>query len=117
MYYNESFIQNNISNGIPMLIIGHCPTVGHAWVVDGYDIASYQLVTFAQLWNKIWIASESDEITLRYLYHFNWGWYGINNGYFNANVFNTAAVQFPDTNNNSASYNFNTGVSLLSVWR
>ena len=116
--YGESFIRNNLNNGKPMLIRGNNDNLeGHAWVVDGYDTATYQYVTYAHPYGSLiwWIDSTGDTFT-RYLYHFNWGWYGKNNGYFFANVFDTSAVQFPDTNNNSMAYNLSYNVQLLSIW-
>ena len=116
--YGESFIRNNLNNGKPMLIRGDNNLEGHAWVVDGYDTATYQYVTYAHPYGSSiwWIDSTGDTFT-RYLYHFNWGWYGVCNGYFTGSVFNTDNVVFPDTPNNLAGCYFNANVGTITVWK
>ena len=116
--YSESFIRNNLNDGKPMFIGGDNYYGAHAWVVDGYDNVTYQYRTYAHPYGTIiwWVDSYGDTFT-NYLYHFNWGWYGENNGYYNANVFDVSAVQFPDTNNNNHDpYNFKYHVKLLAIW-
>ncbi len=119
--YSESYIRNNLNDGKIMFIKGYKinENGGHGWVVDGYDAATYQRQTYAHPFGTVnpiwWLQSIGDPYTV-YLYHFNWGWYGINNGYFNANVFDTSAVQFPDTDSNYANYNYGRGVELLLIW-
>jgi len=121
--YNTGLIENNILSGIPMLIKGarygeNNNLIGHAWVLDGYNIITYQYCTIAHLYGtgETWIDSLGDVFT-ETLYHFNWGFYGVNNGYFDAYVFNTASVQYPDTNLNYYMRNYQYDISLIPIWQ
>ena len=120
--YNDSYIRNSLNDGKLVLVEGYGKNRGndaHAWVLDGYDAATYQRKTYAHPYGTVnpvwWLQSVGDPYTV-YLYHFNWGQYGINNGYFNANVFDMFAVQFPDTHYNYLDYNYSLGVHLLLIW-
>lgn len=117
-YYNELSVRNSLSNGKVILMSGQCDEGRHEWIIDGYDTATYQIYTYAHPYGSFvwWLDTVSDPYSV-YLYHINWGFYGSNNGYFNANVFNMAAVQYPDTNSNPFSDNFNTDLISLSIWR
>lgn len=52
----NSLLKNEMDNGRPVLYAGFGPVGGHAFVFDGYDASS--------------------------LFHINWGWGGMSNGYF-----------------------------------
>ncbi len=52
----DSIIRNELDNGRPVYYSGYSTTGGHAFVCDGYDADG--------------------------LFHFNWGWSGLSNGYF-----------------------------------
>ena len=54
---------------------------GHAWVCDGAH--------YYHLHSGIPLAGGGNDITEIYM-HFNWGWNGSYNGYFLAEVYNTA---------------------------
>lgn len=52
----RNIIMENLENGMPMIYSGSGSAGGHAWVCDGYQDTSN--------------------------FHMNWGWGGLNNGYF-----------------------------------
>lgn len=117
--YNENAIRTLLNNCKPIIIFGKKPnyTIGHFWVIDGYDTVTYQIYTYAHpVGSLIWWVDSIGESFTEYLYHYNWGWYGLNNGYFNANVFDVSAVQYPDTNNNYATGTYSNNVKFLPVW-
>ncbi len=80
-------------------------TSGHAWVVDGY----YRMTI-----SKFYFTGEVETRNIMYN-HVNWGWRGINNGYFLDNVFNTADYYLLDPNpsNASVSYNYNQNIRYI----
>ncbi|WP_455587775.1 thiol protease/hemagglutinin PrtT [Bacteroides sp.] len=59
-HFNESdwsdFLKAELSEKRPILYFGEGPSGGHAFVCDGYDVNGF--------------------------FHFNWGWGGISNGYY-----------------------------------
>ncbi len=62
----ENIIYNELAAGRPVMYGGQSTSVGHEFVCDGYDGNGY--------------------------YHFNWGWSGISDGYFQLNALNPDAV-------------------------
>lgn len=60
----DNLIFNELSNGRPVMYGGFSSS-GHSFVVDGYDGDG--------------------------LYHINWGWNGVNNGYFKLSILNPSA--------------------------
>lgn len=91
---------------------------GHIWVADGYDDITTTIYTYTYH-----PGSPDHNIIFVYgpiqntYYHFNWGWYGVCNGYFTGSVFNTDNVVFPDTPNNLAGCYFNANVGTITVWK
>lgn len=70
---------------------------GHAWVADGYDQLDYHYY-FAK-WdfqNKVWIVEKNANFSDR-LIHFCWGWDGVDDGYFEGEVFNAFDYTFKKT--------------------
>lgn len=64
---------------------------GHAWVADGGKITGSKIIrTYTQEHNIITGEPLVEVVynTTTY-FHFNWGWDGLNNGYFVAGVFDT----------------------------
>lgn len=112
--YNEflsiSGIKAQLNQERPVLAIASAYTqngsVGHAWNIDGLDNMSYFVNWYAESADGTRYLIESDGPYYEDMFHINWGWNGANNGYFVCGVFNAPAVQFPDTNNNGADYNF-----------
>ena len=71
----------------------------HAWVVDGYKKYTIRSVSHA---------TEPGTISTRTIYynHFNWGWNGIDNGYFLENVFTPSRGSDYDGENNNDNRNY-----------
>lgn len=114
--YSITGINDSLSNGKPLLISGRLNDGrGHTWILDGYDEIQYWIYAYEIKadGSRILLFTNGPYSTM--LYHFNWGWYGQNDGYFNSNVFATDQAIFTDTNNNSISYNFDQGVVTLSA--
>lgn len=113
-------LKTELNNAHLLLTIGLINSdEGHAWVMDGYTELEYMTYIYHKegIGNlSPWILFEIVGPSYKSLYHLNWGWYGINNGYFSYNVFNTSDVINPDTNNNFVSYNFY-DIRFLSVYR
>lgn len=67
---------------------------GHAWVADGYDqLDWYEYFAEWDFTNKQWIVKK-DRPYSRKLIHFCWGWNGMDDGYFEGDVFNTTQGKF-----------------------
>jgi len=62
-----SLLENELTNGRPILYVGYGNQGGHAWVCDGYNGATGD-------------------------FHMNWGWGGYENGYYNLNSLNPANI-------------------------
>lgn len=102
----------------PLLLVGWTyDSIGHVWVLDGYQKRERYEQTMRRINNSQWFPVGDLHITTTYFMHYNWGWYGVCNGYYYANVFNTSSVFFPDTNQNYANYNFKYNVEMMSVYR
>ena len=99
--YNYANVVNTMDLGRPVLMIGFRDDtpIGHVWVADGYVI---RLVTTEQAYNYAIIETADDgTVTVRYedipsttvakyeLLHFNWGWGGRGDGYYDQKVFDT----------------------------
>jgi len=69
----EEMIQNELHAGRPVYYTGQASSLGHAFVIDGYDGDS--------------------------LYHVNWGWSGIEDGYFALDALNTSIGDFNSSQN------------------
>ena len=109
---------NSLNVSRPLLIEGFTyDSVGHVWVLDGYRKCRKYRQKFRRIDYSEWNPIGSPQITTTYYMHYNWGWYGNSNGYFHSNVFNTSMVYFPDTNQNTAQYNFKYDVKMMSVYR
>ena len=63
---------------------------GHSWVCDGYNYEKSIRYHFERAYPEGYILT-GIFTTETYLYHYNWGWYGDCNGYFNSNVLNTTS--------------------------
>lgn len=73
--WNE-IIYQQIENNTPIIYVGGNEKTSHAFVIDGYDESG--------------------------LFHINWGWDGLSNGYFTMDVFNP----------NGQSFNMNQGMII-----
>ena len=66
----ESMLRDNLDLGMPLYYSASGPDGGHAFVCDGYDDSN--------------------------MFHFNWGWQGLDNGYYAINGFYLSHYSFPD---------------------
>lgn len=115
--YSITDINNKLSNGYPLLISGWLISgPGHTWILDGLDALQYWVYSYQVNPNGPDTLLFTNGPYSTTLYHFNWGWYGENDGYFEGNVFATNQVQFPDTENNGVSYNFYDQVHTLCTY-
>ena len=95
--------------------------IGHVWVLDGYG----KRVTIRQQykWNNagFWQPNGLPIISRWGLFHYNWGWYGICNGYFLIPGLDTSEAFLYDnregTDVNYVVRNYNENVYRLSVYR
>ena len=80
---------------------------GHAFVIDGYIDCGEYYQTY--IWNgSIYVLFDQTEITGRHVFHINWGWNGVCNGYFPFDVFNTdLADEYDDSSLNNTSSHCN----------
>lgn len=75
---------------------------GHAWIADGYkDYVLYQ-DTYAQAYPAPgYYLVNSVQIDERHALHFNWGWDGECNGYFNFGIYNSGNPDSYDGSTNT----------------
>lgn len=115
--YSNASIKDTLDVGCPMLICGWDYNLqnvaGHVWVMDGY----HEIANLHYWITRPYVGSDEEvaylvDTTYSYLYHFNWGWYGENNGYFSYNVFNTELGEY-DEIHQTKNYNFNSSVVIL----
>ena len=66
----NNMLRDNLDMGMPLYYSAQGSDGGHAFVCDGYD--------------------DSD------MFHFNWGWQGLDNGYYPINGFYLSHYSFPD---------------------
>lgn len=109
-------LESELDDGHILLVRGSRSGSGHAWVLDGYTEAEYYEEIYHISGNTI-IIDETFGPLYTNLYHINWGWYGMNNGYFAHNVFNTKKVIFPEGNIIFTDRNYSIGVKFLPVYR
>lgn len=115
--FNSSTCIGQLDNQHVMIMYGNQNGEnGHFWILDGYDIADYYIYTYIQTGNSAPVLDHISGPHIANFNHLNWGWYGVNNGYFNMGVFNTSDVIFPDTPSNYVSYNFNHSLYTLTVY-
>ena len=73
---------SQLTSGFPMYMDGSGPGAGHAWVLDGIYV------------RKVY-GETGDYLRTENLFHINWGWNGLDDGYYSQGVFDTS--QRPDT--------------------
>ena len=115
--FDNSYACQVLDNENVIIMYGnHQGTNGHFWVFDGYDAATYYIYTYTYVEGgserELTRVSGPHSVLLN---HLNWGWYGVNNGYFLSNVFDPSQVQFPDTNSNYATTIFDTNLKTLTI--
>jgi hypothetical protein len=83
---------------------------GHAWVIDGYLKRRQTVTVKVELISRSTGKTLSRSISTTYNYanylHNNWGWSGIDNGYFINGSFNSNHVDLPSTTKSGEEGNF-----------
>lgn len=77
-YFSDDIISDLVCNGNLIYVDGRLVgdnTMGHAWVIDGCSFC----------WKDIYEKKEKINV----LFHCNWGWGGLDNGYYSSDLFNT----------------------------
>ena len=115
--YSDHYIRSQLNNNRLLLVTG-CSSDGngHTWNLDGYKYYLRVDYCYQSIGNGPWILSEI--ITTEHHYnHFNWGYYGENNGYYNSGVFNIAlGIQYDGTTNEQTG-NYSYDVHLINMCR
>ena len=68
---------SQLTSGFPMYMDGSGPGAGHAWVLDGIYV------------RKVY-GETGDYLRTENLFHINWGWNGLDDGYYSQGVFDTS---------------------------
>jgi hypothetical protein len=89
---------------------------GHAWIIDGYEERRQQVTMVVEFYNTKTgqILQRSSETTfnqINYLRH-NWGWHGLNNGYYVAGSFDSNTGGTTDITRSGTAYNYQYDVSV-----
>lgn len=90
---------------------------GHLWVIDGVNCLKVH-VKEATRENELsdWVVVNDHGVTETHYNHINWGWDGMNNGYFNDGVFNTAnAISYDITYGNIWTDNYTTNLKVFTI--
>lgn len=98
-------IVRSIEKGYPVLAsaISIYPPGAHGWVIDGYM-------------KRELVGPEGDVLDSQYLLHFNWGWNGKNNGYFDTGIIDTRKSVIPDVvNPESRDYIYSLGFNTITA--
>ncbi len=109
--YHSDSAKDALDNHHPLLFLGYNSRhEGHAWIVDGY----LRHIITRTIYN---IDSRTTETVTNYYNHINWGWDGMNNGYFLDDVFNTATPYRLDYgSSNVANFNFDIYVRFTELY-
>ena len=89
-----------LTSGFPMYMDGSGNGSGHAWVLDGI----YVRKVYGETGN--YLRTEN-------LFHINWGWAGLDDGYYTQGVFDTSKRQGIEA---GVDPNFGTGSSYNYTW-
>lgn len=89
--YAESYeFFDTLKDGGIGLVYGSDLSVGHFWVADGVALLRYDIFTYYNYQPSTGKYDSYDKQTIETKYiHYNWGWGGVNNGYFLEDVFDT----------------------------
>lgn len=93
--YNRLTVKTELSNGHLFMVSGRNYLKGHAWVLDHMIekiTTTYQL----QLTANGWVPTGVVHTNTSNLLHYNWGEYGLCNGYFSEGVYNMSQAEISD---------------------
>lgn len=109
MPFSSTCLATPLSNG-KVVIMGGCDQdSGHCWLVDGYVCQDRLLADYDIEGNQI------HDIT--YYNHINWGWNGINDGYFLDTVFNADGSVASDSLSMTTGLNFSYDIQYSPISR
>ena len=114
--YEPGCTTSYLSQGHPLIFVGSSEDGGHAWVVDACIREHLTITDRSGL--KIGESARTYEVDNIYN-HYNWGWDGIDNGYYLDNVFDVSEYsELDDTKykNDNIDYNFNQNNQYLIMW-
>ena len=114
--YEPGCTTTYLSQKHPLIFLAYSSEGGHAWVVDAC-IREHLTITDRSGLN-IGESARTYEVDKIYN-HYNWGWNGVDNGYYLDNVFDVSEYsELDDTNykNDNIEYNFNQGNWYLTMW-
>lgn len=117
MAYSSNCIRNNLTPTNLVMIAGRLEGTtdkGHAWIADGYRYYVVSHKMYAVDGFDTWLIDSGIETVN--LVHYNWGWGGIGNGYFNENVFNSGNHNCLDAGciQDSDNHNF-VGIQYMTI--
>lgn len=96
-HVNSTGFYNGLKDGGIALAVGFSGQGGHAWVMDGIGTVEYYCWTY-YCYDPVSKSYESKDLKVvssKYV-HCNWGWGGIDNGYFLEGVYDTdKGVEYP----------------------
>lgn len=123
--FNETGVKSAITDGLA-LIAAKSGTYsyskfeedggGHGWVADGYrfitrNLRYYEKRADESAWTFIKNETQSER-----LFHFNWGWHGLGNGYYSGSVFCVIYnVKNPDTGKTETKRDYYSKAKYLSI--
>jgi hypothetical protein len=91
--YNGAYARGQLDANHLLLVSGGASIDGsnrHTWVLDGYIYEDVLIYTYQQEGNGPWVLIETIDYYHNWV-HFNWGFYGQNNGYFNSDIINSSS--------------------------
>lgn len=87
MGMDTTVIINSLKNGYPLIAQSmQSLTIAHGWIIDGYM-------------KRELVLKDGTVGETQYLLHYNWGWNGKNNGYFEPGIVDTREADIPDNLN------------------
>ena len=104
--YLGSDIRADLDNGVLINVIGYSPPIGHSWVVDGYCDRRVSM--------PIGIDGEI-QIEHNYYNHINWGWNGLDNGYYLDGVWDASQYYILDSLATDVQINLNQQMVYIPV--
>ena len=123
--FNETGVKSAITDGLA-LIAAKSGTYsyskfeedggGHGWVADGYrfitrNLRYYEKRADESAWSFIKNETQSER-----LFHFNWGWHGLGNGYYSGSVFCVIYnVKNPNTGKTETKRDYYSNAKYLSI--
>jgi hypothetical protein len=116
--YSYSYVKKHLVAGRPVVTRARRSLAkSHAWVTDGCR-RGYQKKMAYVMSGSSFSESLVKEYNIYYLHH-NWGWGGLGNGYFEANVLNPTKPSELDDGSlkSSMNYDYTWNTNCYVIWR